>query len=120
MMKWASHAGLTVVLALWCMGSTPPQSGAVSASEPTVASADASRPPDPSGVRKRAHAGALALIVLGLIAVVLVAMGLLMLVVRWSRRARRLRDEPVRTEMEDLWVAAGKKDLPPPSEEDLS
>jgi len=115
-----ARAGLAlgVVVSLGSLGAGAPRGAVVDVPVATAARTDQAPAEAVPRDRARLRVGALALVVLGLIALVLVGMGMFMLIVRWSRRTQDLRRGPVHTDMEDLWVAAGKKDLPPPPEDD--
>ena len=106
-----------VAVLVCCLG-TPVRPAEPGAGESPVVRAAAASRPSAATDRGRVRVGMFALVVLGIIAVVVISMGLFMLILRWTRRTRRLGREPVHTDMEDLWAAAGKKDLPPPAEED--
>ena len=109
---------LCVLVALWC--SEPATTAPLHASTPAYAATP--RPPDGNRRedrgRRRVRAGAVVLVSLGVIALALAGLGLVMLTARWARRSDEGRRGPVHTEMEDLWSAAGKKDIPRPPGED--
>ena len=117
-MRWTHGAGLSLVVATWCLGVAVASS--LAAEEPEAEAARVTSEQSTRSPRERGgiRASVIFLVALGSIAAALMGLGLLMLVARWAGRLKRRRQDPVRTEMEDLWAAAGKRDLPPPVEDD--
>ena len=117
-MRWAHGAGLSLFVATWCLGLAGASSFAAAKSKAEATRATTEEGEHSPRQRGGVRASVIFLVALGSIAAALVGLGLLMLVARWSGRLKRRRQAPVRTEMEDLWAAAGKRDLPPPVEDD--